>query len=596
MPRNLKNWIFLFVFVRTLQAQILYRMDPVIVTASRIDTSWRIQSRETYWMDRNRIEMAPLSGISDLLQYSGGCDLARRGAGGTQADFSIRGSSFEQVLVLVDGVRMNNPQTGHHNADIPVAPADIDRIEVLAGHGSSLYGSSGFGGVVQVLSRFPENNRFQMTINGGAYGTAEGTVSQSFRHRGFSGSVLLQKSKSDGYRFDADYDNTLFTGRFGFQQGKNRIVGSFSQVKKDFGANGFYADYPSRENTFSRLARIRWENRPGRDLKIVSQVYWNRHQDAFLLDVNRPDGYRNRHTTTTTGASAQISGRLSSNGSFAAGLEAAEERMASSRMGDRKRFGSGLWNETVFLFLDRLSLNWSWRLDSWENRRTEWNPSMGMAVILSSRWQWKLSAGRVFRVPTFTELYYTDPANIGNPRLKPESGWCGETGWVWNGKRSKTEWTIFRRDESGRIDWIKENRSDPWRVANLPRNTVSGMSFSIDRSFGTGLTVSGSFTELRYSEPAAAWSKYLSNSLRRQMNVSAYIQWPWRVKQGVFLIMKKRSASKTYTVLDSKLSRRWRSLDFSVSCTNLTDAQYEDFPGIPMPGTSVMAGCAITLE
>jgi len=570
-------------------------MDPVIVTASRMDTIGVVRSREAHVMPRSRIDLAPASSLAGWIHYTGGCDVASRGCDGIQSDFSIRGSSFEQVLILLDGVKMNNPQTGHHNADIPVAAADVDRIEILTGHGSSLYGSGGFGGVIHVLTDASAKNRLRVDWKGGSHRTASGSLSQAFRFGPLSGTLAVEKAKSNGYRFDTDYDVTVFSFRSSLASGNSRIGLSFGQREKDFGANGFYADYPSREKTLARQARLGIEIRPRSGPTLQAQAYLNRNKDFFLLDLNRPDGYRNRHTTTVSGGSIQANGHFAINGDFALGIEGDDERMNSSRLGNRRLFKASVWNQTAYPLSGTCSVDAEWRLDFGENRQTQFNPSVGIAVAFLPTFRWRTSAGRAFRYPNFTELYYDDPANHGNPNLKPEAAWCGETGWVLTRKSLRAEWTVFLRDERDRIDWIRQAEYEPWQATNLPRNTVAGMSLFCQRLFGETLTLIGSFTALRSSARPDQESKYLSNTLERQSNFSAAIRWYGTVKQGVFITIKKRRESAAAAWLDSKISYGWKGLTVYLTVTNLTNTRYEEFPGIPMPGTRFMMGGTITI-
>jgi vitamin B12 transporter len=573
----------------------LFHLEPVVVTASRIDTNMAGAARETFFLDRGRIAAVPAGNAAGLLAYTGVVDLAARGTGAIQADFSVRGSSFEQVLVLLDGVRMNNPQTGHHNANLPVNAPQVERVEVLAGNGSSLYGSAGFGGVVHVMTRRDPGNRLELDVQTGPHRTFWGSASQSFQAGPFSGTIQASRQRSDGYRFDSDYDSRSFVLTSALRLKNGSVSASFRRMKRNFGANGFYADYPSREGTLFRHGRLEFETRFKSGLKMKSRVYVNRHDDDFLLDVLQPDGYRNRHATEVSGASTEAGGRLRGGSRWAFGVEAMSEKMNSSRLGKADRISGGVWHETAFPVSGRTALTAGGRLEMAARRPVLYNPSVGAVVVLARPLEWKMSAGRSFRFPNFTELYYRDPANIGDPGLRPESGWCVETGLTWTPKGRRLGATVFWRNERDRIDWVKNERTDPWRVVNLPRNRVAGASLLFEQSFGNAMSLSASFMELSAPAWNALWSKYLACSIRRQANASLRVSWSRRVSQGVFLLVKKRRNAPAYALIDSKLSCTAKGMTFFISGTNLLNRNFEDFPGIPQPGREFMTGAAASL-
>ena len=235
-----KNYI-LFLLPVFLSAQADYRLHPVEITASRLESSMAAETRELQVLDRKRIRSLPGISVSDILSVAGLVDLQSRGVNGIQADMSLRGSGFEQVLVLVDGVRMNDPQTGHHNADLPVSRDDIERIEVLTGHASSIYGPDGVGGVIQIITRHAQTTQTNVSFQGGSAGTTSAQLSQEFAGRHLTSRFTLAHNRSDGYRPTTDYKTTSLSGTSKWQSGPHRISAIAGIVSKKFGANGFYA-------------------------------------------------------------------------------------------------------------------------------------------------------------------------------------------------------------------------------------------------------------------------------------------------------------------------------------------------------------------
>ena len=236
------NFYLIFLLYSGAQAQVDYTFDPLSITASRLDDGFVSETRDIIVLDRQQIAAIPGESVSEILQYLGSVDIRRRGINGIQADYGLRGCSFEQVLVLIDGVRVNDPQTGHHNNDLPVSLSEIEKIEILLGHGSSLYGSNGVGGVIHVITQSPEKTRTRLKLNGGSFKTISGEISQSFNFIGFKNRIHLEKQKSDGYMRNMNYDVTTLSCQVQKKFKNVNIRGRWGSIEKAFGANRFYAD------------------------------------------------------------------------------------------------------------------------------------------------------------------------------------------------------------------------------------------------------------------------------------------------------------------------------------------------------------------
>jgi len=288
IPKKLFVSLLFFICCKTLPGQVVIPMDPILVTASRLYSGAGADTREIAILEKNEIASLPVQSIEELLRYVGNVNLSNRGHGNVQCDFSIRGSSFEQVLILVDGIRYNNPQTGHHNCDLPVMLSDIQRVEVMPGHGSALYGPDSFGGVIHIITKMPQQKRSRLELRGGSYNTWMGRFSQSFRLGKTMNQFGIEKQNSDGYRFDTEYDICRLTGQSQTTWGQKTLTLSGGYLNKDFGANGFYADLPSHEETktFDGRAAFRWH--PNSSHSVKADLYFNRHDDHFILDIDGP--------------------------------------------------------------------------------------------------------------------------------------------------------------------------------------------------------------------------------------------------------------------------------------------------------------------
>src|SRR5688572_3589103 len=134
------------------RAQEPFRQN-VVVTAAASPVELETVTRTLTVITREQIARLPVHSIADVLRLTAAVDVRARGERGVQTDFAVRGANFGQMLVLVDGVRLNDAQSGHHNGDIPVPLDAVERIEILHGSGSSIFGADAFGGTVNIITR-----------------------------------------------------------------------------------------------------------------------------------------------------------------------------------------------------------------------------------------------------------------------------------------------------------------------------------------------------------------------------------------------------------------------------------------------------------
>src|SRR5690606_14712771 len=193
-------------------------------------------------LERSDIELLPVTNIADALEWVTGLDVRQRGSSGTQVDLGIRGAGYEQTLILLDGVRMNDPQTGHHNFNIPVALEDIERIEVVRGPGAGQYGPNGNAGVINLVTRkaiTTENSRQAgVKLEAGSYEYLRGVLSLAKTEGKWSHFVSGQQQESDTYISGSDLGYKTRQGNFrlSYQGEQHSTVFGLGYQDKEFGA------------------------------------------------------------------------------------------------------------------------------------------------------------------------------------------------------------------------------------------------------------------------------------------------------------------------------------------------------------------------
>lgn len=348
--------ILLFFMIISAEEPV-YTLEPLIVTATRVPTKFSYLTRNVILIEAEEIRTLPVSSIGELLQYA--IDLRSRGT--TQQDPSIRGATFEQVLILIDGVKVNDPQTGHHNLDIPLVIEDVERIEILQGHGSSLYGPDAFGGVVNIITKPTSAKKVRVLL--GDYKTWAGLISYPYTYGSYIGCFSIERRKSDGWRSNTDFEVLTFTHQssLNLTRGSLRLV--LGYMDKDFGANEFYGTPDSREATETEFTSLKGETK-----HLESTVYYRKHYNRYEVDKTNPNTQVNLHTTYIYGGETQSRFPIGAIGNLLLGGEIQEEVIRSNALGD--------WNnQRVSLFTEWLALFGKFIFNS--GVRLEWGSNYG---------------------------------------------------------------------------------------------------------------------------------------------------------------------------------------------------------------------------
>ncbi|MCD6117253.1 TonB-dependent receptor [bacterium] len=592
--------LYLPAFLYLLYAEIaagqnLFFGEPVTITGSRISSTLSEGYRKIYTIDNKDIKNLPVNTLTELLELIASVNIRTRGLGNSQADISIRGSSFEQVLILVDGIRMNDPQTGHHSMDIPVPLSDIKRIEVLAGHASSVYGPDGYGGVVNIITKAGSNNGISYFFNYGSFRTVHTGMSCSFKLGKLTHKISFENNRSDGHIEDTDYHNMAASYGNSWINRKNRVSSSAGISIKNFGANNFYAPFPSREKTGAIFSKINFLHQFSSALRLFSRGFFRFHNDDFILDRTRESWYSNHHKTYIFGTNVQLNYTRNSN-EYAIGASLTQENLNSSSLGKRYQTIAAVFAEMAVGISDKSAIDCGIRLDYHNSWGTQASPSLSFKSSISPHLMFRASAGRIFRIPTFTELFYHSPANQGNPLLKPETGWSAETGIDFSQGGLALSLSIFQRWEKDKIDWIRFSSDEIWKVVNRGRTEVAGLSISADYMHSDRTTWRINYTYLLRRNIAAEpyMSKYDFTVPPHNLTLSFTENWSRRVAQTLFILVCNNPSMSSYTLLNSKISFKIGNKTFYFSLNNILNTRYETIPNVIMPGRRINMGINYT--
>lgn len=579
----------------------MYEVDPIVVTASRIPSIFSHIARSVLVITHDEIERSPAQSVQDLLKYASGVDLRQRGPHGIQADVSLRGGTYEQTLILIDGIKMNDPQTGHHNLDIPLQLDEVERIEILKGHGSRLYGPNALGGVINVITKRGEEKKIRLSGVAGDYGLFDAGLLLSYPFGSSRHHLSISGKRSNGYRHNTDFKsyNAFYRLTSGPRSREANI--SMGYMDKEFGANSFYSSlYPDQwEHTKTGFVHAAATLENSR-IVFSPGVYWRSHEDDFTLDRENPEWYRNRHEKEGYGFEFQ-STFASQWGISAFGGEVGKERIESSNLGTHSRARGGLFVEHQFEFVKSLSCmlgstayyysDWGW--DVW--------PGIDLGFWFTESLSIHSSVGRSFRVPTYTELYYDSPANKGNPDITPEEAWTYEVGLKWGKKRLRGEFILFRREGDNLIDWVRADPDSSWMVRNIARVNTNGVEVNFGfnsvnlkyfpvQKIQLGYTFLDSDREIKGLE-----SKYVLDHLRHQFIFDMGHHLVFQLRQNWKLRFEERIGGERYLLCDTRISRKFKNGELFVDVTNVFSTDYTEVGGISMPGRWAVVGLKFSL-
>ncbi len=524
--------------------------------------------------------------IADLMRLDPSVDLRQRAGNALQADISIRGASFGQSLVLLNGLRLNDAQSGHHNFNLPLPLEALSRIEVLKGSGSTLYGSDAVGGVVNFITAEPESTEVRLRGALGNFGTNQERALINYRRNKLTQQFSASRDFSTGFQPGRDYRN-LSVASISHFRSTGLIL---AHNDRPFGADQFYGNANSWERTKSWFAAVQ----QSLGEKTQASFAFRRHTDLFVLHRYReqPDTFTNRHAVESFQGNLRRAEDLGPNIRLHYGAEAYRDAIDSNNLGLHQRTRGAGYAALDIRALRRFSLSLGLRDELWGSANHELSPSLAGGFWLSGQWKLRASATRAFRLPTYTELYYRDPFTQGTSTLRPERAWTYEAGLDWTPSETlRAEFTVFQRREQNGIDFVRPTPADRWRAANLARLRFSGVEAVSRMKLLRHHELTLSYTGLAGAREALAGmqSRYVFNYAVHQ----GIAGWQTAVK-GIALRTRigalQRIDRSPYAVWDLYGTGTKGRVRPFVQFTNLTAARYQEIPGVNMPGRAVVGG------
>jgi iron complex outermembrane receptor protein len=545
--------------------------------------------------------------VVDLLRQDPSLNLQARAAEGVQADLSLRGTTFEQSLILVNGLRVNDPETGHLNLDIPVPLDAITRVDILRGSGSTFYGSDAIGGAVNLLTGPPALGLSVVARSGaGNYGSLENHLRASVTAGPFDEQLTGSRDTSDGFLPDRNYSSNALASESWLKTKPGATDILVAASDRPYGANQFYGAYPSWERTKGWLASI--QQQLGQ--RTAASFGYRRHTDLFVLFVDQPAIYENNHITTSYEGALRRADSLGRNTTLAYGLEEDGDSIHSNSLGIHARNQGAGYANLSLRSLRRLSLSLGAREEVLSSQGSVFSPSAAAAYSLTGTLRLRVSAGHGFRQPTYVDLYYSDPATRGNPNLKPETSWSYEGGLDWKPSNGVITLTAagFRLQQSNVIDYAKTlplTTGEQWMAYNVPTLDISGAEASARFRLSATQQIELSYTAAHSANfPTGYLSEYAYNYAAQ----NAIFAWTgtlgglcrtWRdqlsqITAHTQVNVVQKTGHTAYPLWDFDLARNTGALRPYLRLLNLANTGYQEIVGVPMQGRTVMGGIELS--
>ncbi|WP_205720132.1 TonB-dependent receptor plug domain-containing protein [Fodinibius halophilus] len=599
----------------------------VLVSSSHIPQTVAGSGRNITIIPAKTIRSLPVHTTDEVLRYASGIEVQSRGAFGTQSDFSIRGSSFSQVLVMVDGMRLNDPLTAHYSSNIPVSPSEIDRIEVLHGPAAAQYGADAVGGVINIITRSfsQQNSADQTDINAKiGYGQEDLKIGQG----GFFYSESDYRIAGGGMWFNTpgqeladNYTNHFNIGKAslsaGFDLGDGwDLAARGAYDYRDYNAKYFYtaSSYDeATDHTKAWWTQLKLTKHDDNALTTLKGAF-KHNTDDFVFNPAFP---ANHHTTKLLNLQLTQYRELSNEWSLTYGAQTTGRSIESNDRGDHNDWHYAGFSMAEWQPTGSFTLTGSLRLDHDENYGTELMPQLS-ASYDTGNWILRTSGGRSIRSASYTERYISTNLagplsagrNLGNPNLKAERSWSGELGFDFVGvSHIRFSATGFVRASDNLIDYVETNSANIPNDKNLANSTnylyaqnlsnveTVGLEseITIHKNLGADWWLSSrigyTFSNLLNDDNID--SKYIANYARHLVNGTASIQkgpasvaltglWKERDSDQAPSIGAFKASSYSVWNLKAEYSV-YQNLTVGIEIDNLFNEKYQDILGAHMP-------------
>jgi Outer membrane cobalamin receptor protein len=612
--------------------EISYVMEELVINTER-PTPFQPLVRVVAVIQKQEIERSAVQNLQDLLRYVQGADLRSRGSEGVQADINILGGTFDQTIVMVNGINFTDPQTGHHSLNIPVDISQIARIEILQGPGAWSEGTVAYSGAINIITLTPVETALRGSLSGGSFGYFRGAANLQFssaknspRNRlwNISGQIGSGYSRSDGYSHNTDFDIVnIYTSITASNAKDHSFNFQAGYQQKAFGANSFYStDYPEQfEKTKTFLSSLQYLRQKAR-WQLSAILYHRRLYDRFeLFRYLAADWYEghNYHQNDIAGLSVKAAYRWQKAGTTVIGAEWRTEHIYSNQLGTPMKhpkhapfetaieYTNSMGRDIRSLYIRHILQLARWRFTAgvmYGNNRLY--AGLNAAYSLTPCLELNGWVNNSYRNPTFTDLFYKSPNQSGNINLKPEEAIAAHTGLRYTKHNLRVSLSAYYRYGYRIIDWVRETGKDEYRASNITNVISGGVEFGFTYLINTrainSIALFYTYTDVN-KKSGNMHSLYATDFLRHKAllsldhNIFPKLSARWNLsfqkREGSY--PNKNGEEIAYTpflLTDLKVVWNTGKIDPFAEVTNLFNTEYLYIGNLPQPGRWIKVGAS----
>ncbi len=592
-----------FLIISSVWAEEKTKLEEVVVTATRIEESVEDVAQDVTVITKKEIESENYRNITEVVKNVVGLNVFEYGNHGLSASVSLRGSTAAQVLVLIDGKRLNKPGDGQVDFNMISIPLEnIERIEILRGASSAIYGADAMGGVINIITKIPDETVTNLTASYGRFITRDLSFNTSGKIKEFGYYLSLSKERSDGFRANSEYDIDALNTKLTFDVSKDiRADLTIDYNHKDAGSPGSIT-WPTPfatqtdENILTGIA-----------LKIKDTVLKLYSHNSRIRYIN-PGSEDNTHKNHVNGFDLQHSISIGSSNLFTGGIELLEEDIDSNdnintanSIGKHSRTRKGIFVQNETLIAEKIILTLGARYDDIDSKN-RLSPKASFLIKLPNQTNISFSAGKGFRVPEMNALYWPDTGwAVGNPDLKPEQS----TEYECNirkffGNTGNVKLVAFEKRSKDLIQW-QEISPGRWSPVNVSRARIRG--FETEGKLHINIVDIGLSYTFMYPEDMTTGQK-IRFSTKHQIKGTASMypakgttisaEWSYVTNYVV-----QAGDPRCYFLLNGKLSQKVKlsigSAEIFILGKNILDRNFQTVTGYPMPPVQFFGGISFSL-
>lgn len=626
----------------------IQELEEVVVSGEQEPVAFSKIARIVTIISQKEIEAAPVSNISELLEFALGLEIRQRGAKGVQGDISLRGGTFDQTPILLNGINISDPQTGHHNLNLPLDINSIERIEIISGPAALLFGVNAFSGAINIITNHESKEQIKLLVQAGQFGTLQEDAAITVAHKQVTHLLSTGHKQSSGYLQTDSINNTDYHSANIFYHGKwqsnnQQVDLQAGFATKSFGANSFYTPaFPEQfEATRTQLISLKYTLLQD-CFNIKPSTYYRRHHDRFELFRNAaPDWYtmHNYHLTDVAGYHLPLLIKIPY-GNILLSLNSRYEHIYSNKLGrDMARTKqvpgeNALFDKQAERFHNGAQLAYTLDLNklyitsglffsyysTYKNRLGIY-PAIEASYAIANNIRLIGSYNEAMRLPTFTDLYYSGPTNMGNPHLTPEKSKTIEWGAKYTTATMQLQGSAFLRKGNDIIEWVRTASDDEtsiWQTQNLTHVMVKGLNLSVNilpalnykSNIIKQLSVNYTWLDLNV-DARNAETKYINDNLKHNLSFKLshtiykklYADWGvhFQDRAGYYTIYEnkvwgKEKAYKPYWIVNLKTGWKNNQWNIYTEIFNALNQEHFDISNVPQPGIWVQCGATFKLE